>query len=122
MGKKAAGKSEVTAEKKVKKAAAKPAAKPAAKSAVKSDIVKVTFKLFAPHADKVALVGSFNGWDAKKSPMKKDAKGTWSKSLELAPGSYEYKFLVDHEWWSDPACDHFIHNEFGTHNSLIHIG
>jgi len=55
----------------------------------------------------VALVGSFNGWDKKKSPMVEGADGqTWRLRLPLAPGRYAYKFAPfapqEQTWVSDP--------------------
>ena len=35
--------------------------------------------------------------------MKNDENGLWSKSVILAPGKYEYKFLIDGEWKEDPG-------------------
>ena len=56
---------------------------------------------------KVALVGTFNGWNNKANPMKADADGlTWRLTVPLAPGRYVYKivkFSADgEEWIMDP--------------------
>ena len=58
---------------------------------------RITFKLEASEAKEAILVGDFNSWDLKKHTMKKDDKGRWTKIVTLAPGGYEYKFLVDGE-------------------------
>ena len=39
------------------------------------------FCLWAPNARKVSLVGSFNGWNAERHPMKKQYDGTWELRL-----------------------------------------
>jgi len=46
----------------------------------------VEFKIYAPQAKKVFLSGSFNGWNTKKLPAKKDLRGNWlaKASLNLA--------------------------------------
>lgn len=82
---------------------------------------RVTFELDAPHAKIVAVVGSFNNWDNEKHPMEKGSDGIWRKTLFLAPGTCEYKFLVDHDWWHDPACVKTAKNPFGTENSVLTI-
>ena len=59
------------------------------------------FDLFAPEAKNVFLVGDFNNWDIHSHPMKKDSDGIWEISIDLMPGVYEYRFLVDGKWESD---------------------
>ncbi|MBN2564163.1 MAG: glycogen-binding domain-containing protein, partial [Candidatus Eisenbacteria bacterium] len=44
--------------------------------------------------DNVSLRGSFNGWG--ETPMKRD-DGTWTVSVDLEPGQYEYKFFINGE-------------------------
>jgi hypothetical protein len=53
--------------------------------------------------------------------MKKDAKGRWTKIVTLAPGGYEYKFLVDGEWQNDPNNDQVVPNSFGTLNNHLTV-
>ena len=54
-------------------------------------------------ATAVLLAGSFNGWSATATPMTRDNLGHWTVALPLAPGRYEYKFVVDGEWVCDPG-------------------
>ncbi len=79
-----------------------------------------TFILHAPHARTVSVVGDFNGWDAGKHPLKKDAKGDWKKLIKVAPGTYQYKYLVDGEWWLDPSKD-TAPNPYGTENNVFSV-
>ena len=68
----------------------------------------------------VFLVGDFNGWDPQAHRMiRKD--GTFQKKLKLAPGRYEYKFIVDGEWRIDPTATEQRPNEYGSLNSVIHV-
>jgi 1,4-alpha-glucan branching enzyme len=88
----------------------------------KADIKrKLTFSLDAPGAKEVILMGDFNKWDRKRHPMGKNAKGLWSKAVMLSIGRYEYKFLVDGEWWHDPKNDQVCYNQHGTLNSVITV-
>ena len=80
---------------------------------------RLTFTLDAPRAEEVCLMGDFNNWDAKKHPMNKDDYGTWKKIVYLAPGTYEYKFLVDGRWNLDPDNRKTCHNCYGTSNNII---
>lgn len=61
---------------------------------------RVTFKHTPVIAAKsVALAGSFNGWDPKKTPMKEVGAGTYAVTLELKKGRYTYKFVLNGDVW-----------------------
>jgi 1,4-alpha-glucan branching enzyme len=79
----------------------------------------VTFVLDAPYGRDVALAGTFNGWTPQ--PMVREADGLWRLTLDLAPGLYRYKFLIDSEWHEDPANERKEPNEFGGYNSVIDV-
>lgn len=91
------------------------------KSEQKTKRRRVTFSLEAPGARQVILMGDFNRWDAKVHRMKGDENGVWNKSVMLTPGRYEYKFLVDEGWQTDPQNHHVCINSFGTHNNVLII-
>lgn len=80
-----------------------------------------SFKFYAPQAKSVKLAGSFNNWDAASLSAKKDSRGNWIAKVNLKPGRYEYKFLVDGSWVNDPGCANSIGNCFGSQNSIIEV-
>ncbi|QPM68058.1 isoamylase early set domain-containing protein [Atribacter laminatus] len=82
---------------------------------------RVTFKFMAPNASQVSLVGSFNDWNPTATPLKKTLKGHWSVTLSLLQGKYEYRYLVDNQWFTDPNTPH-VFNQFGTENSILTVG
>lgn len=82
---------------------------------------KIKFRFSAPSAQKVSLAGSFNNWDTNICLMKKDKKGIWTTTLSLEPGRYEYKFVVDGNWYNDPEAKETVLNEWGSENSVIVI-
>ena len=79
---------------------------------------KVTFELMAPEAKNVLLAGDFNSWDTSSITLKKSKKGLWKTSTTLTPGRYEYKFVVDGEWWTDPGNPDTVQNTYGGVNSV----
>ncbi len=89
---------------------------------------KITrFSCQAEHANSVCLAGTFNDWNAQSTPMRKNG-GEWSADLELAPGRYEYKFVVDGQWCCEPGCEDeyrgcpkCVPNQFGTMNRLLEV-
>ena len=82
---------------------------------------RITFRYENADAKNVLLVGNFSNWDEKKHPMKSHGAGRWEKSVLLAPGTYEYKFIVDGKWERDPANKEYRSNSFGTQNSVIQV-
>jgi hypothetical protein len=51
---------------------------------------------------RVVLAGSFNGWKEDELFMNKTSNG-WELPYTLGAGNYEYKFIVDGKWITDPA-------------------
>ncbi len=57
----------------------------------------VAFRVWAPHARQVAVVGSFNGWDGNSHPMHAEGNGYWYLDASEASLGDEYKFLLTTE-------------------------
>jgi hypothetical protein len=86
-----------------------------------SDKGNATFSLPGfQDAKKVILAGSFNKWDEELFVMNKTESG-WKLTLQLPPDVYEYKFIVDGEWMTDPTNPEKVRNEFHGYNSFIAI-
>jgi 1,4-alpha-glucan branching enzyme len=52
------------------------------------------FRVWAPHADAVAVTGSFDGWAGDRHPMEREDGGHWYTDVEgVRPGA-EYQFLI----------------------------
>src|SRR6185369_1896911 len=54
----------------------------------------VAFRVWAPHANRVSVIGSFNGWDSVKHPMQSEEKGYWYADVAEAVAGDEYKFML----------------------------
>ena|ERR1035441_2536643 len=98
-------------------AVAAPVAKPTAPKAL-----SVSFALHKPDAKRVSLCGDFNGWSPSATSMKRHNDGHWETTVALAPGRYQYKFLVDGDWLLDPAAQKNVPNEHGSLNSVVEVG
>lgn len=72
-------------------------------------------------AKSVCVAGSFNDWHPAVTEMLKADAGRWVKDLTLPSGTYEYRFVVDGVWISDPACRSVAANPFGSYNSVITV-
>ena len=85
---------------------------------------QVTFRYQpAGKVNKVTLAGSFNDWNADKTPMAgPDKNGEYSFTLLLPAGDYQYKFVADGNWITDRAhADSFVDDGFGGQNSVIKV-
>ena len=53
------------------------------------------FSVWAPNAKAVSVIGDFNNWDARRSPMRRlGESGIWELFLPAAAEGYKYKFHV----------------------------
>jgi hypothetical protein len=87
----------------------------------------IVVSIKAPDAKDVSVAGTFNNWDKRSHRLKRSTRdGHWVATLDLPPGRYEYKFIVDGEWCCELGCDQkysgcpgCVPNEFGTMNRLL---
>ncbi|HEY5883367.1 MAG TPA: alpha/beta hydrolase-fold protein [Pyrinomonadaceae bacterium] len=86
-----------------------------------ASVGNTTFKL-AGHTDAeaVAIYGSFNNWIQTKNYCAKEVDG-WVCRLDLEPGKYTYKFLVDGVGFNDPANSATEDDGSGRMDSVIVI-
>lgn len=100
-----------------------------AKSAAKKSVGRmasakktVTFTVHGERGRAVYIAGEFNDWNptAKKMAYKARA-GVYTATLKLAPGSYQYKFVIDGTWCADPENVNAVANDRGTFNSVIEV-
>lgn len=83
---------------------------------------EVTFELPAGQGRTVCVAGSFNDWEPRNSQMNYDSVNKcYTLTIHLAPGTYEYKFVINDEWVLDEANPNFAANDFGTLNSVLTV-
>ena len=71
-----------------------------------------TFRVWAPNAQKVSVVGDFNGWDVSKDVMQKIRYGCWELKIKGIKNFSVYKYAVTGcngttVLKSDPYARHF---------------
>jgi 1,4-alpha-glucan branching enzyme len=83
--------------------------------------VRVTFALPATiWADTVHVVGDFNGWNERATPLRL-TETAWMTTLELEAGrEYQYRYLLNgNEWHNDWHADRYVPNAYGGDNSVV---
>jgi 1,4-alpha-glucan branching enzyme len=88
---------------------------------------KVTFELptsLTDGAETVYLVGEFNNWDERATPMDKElvrktTRFTITLDLDLNK-DYQYRYLVNgKKWENDWHADKYVTNPFTGDNSVV---
>ncbi len=69
-------------------------------------------------ASVVALAGSFNNWQQSQTLCARDGD-EWICRIELQPGKYAYKFIVDGNWIVDPSNPNIEDDGNGNLNSIL---
>ncbi|MEK6283655.1 MAG: DUF3471 domain-containing protein [Acidobacteriota bacterium] len=78
-----------------------------------------TFRLKGyPGARVVALAGTFNDWNQSQLLFAREGDD-WVSRIDLAPGKYTYKFIVDGDWILDPGNPNTEDDERGLTNSVV---
>jgi len=81
----------------------------------------VPFRLLAPDAKAVVLVGTFNNWNPRATPLLKTGQGWWETNLVLGAGTHEYLYLVDGEQVIPPEAERTVADGFGGFNGILQI-
>ena len=93
----------------------------------------VTFRFDAPSAKVVQLGGNWpeNNWLRGQAQTGSflvgemadlDGDGIWERTERLAPGRYQYKFVIDRlNWKYDPNNPNRVDDGYGGFNSLLDV-
>jgi 1,4-alpha-glucan branching enzyme len=81
----------------------------------------VRLEVYQPDALDVCVAGSFNDWQPQATHLVPLGNGKWSKELTLPCGRYEYRFVVDGAWITDPNAKEVAPNPFGSENSVLTV-
>jgi hypothetical protein len=79
----------------------------------------IEFTFDHPSAGSVSLAGDFNSWNMNAEPLTQDEDGVWRVVVDLGPGEYGYKFVVNgSEWVADPENPRVV-GDFGNSGITI---
>ena len=74
------------------------------------DVAGVVFAVWAPNAERVSVVGSFNAWDGRRNPMQpRGSSGIWELFVPgLATGDlYKYEIKTGYKQYTVLKTDPF---------------
>jgi 1,4-alpha-glucan branching enzyme len=82
----------------------------------------VAFRVWAPHAERVAVGGTFNNWSDSAAPLASEGNGYWSADVPGATAGDEYKFVLFNGgqalWRIDPYARE-VTNSAG--NAIVYV-
>jgi hypothetical protein len=84
----------------------------------------VVFNLKEGKGKQIFLAGNFNDWkpsDPKFLLKDDDGDGIWSITVKLAPGTYQYKFVIDGQWTKDPSSPSDAPDGYGGRNGQFEV-
>lgn len=80
-----------------------------------------TFKLKGyPDASLVVLTGTFVNWSQSQLLLAREGD-EWVCRIDLDPGVYQYKFIVDGDWLLDPSNPDTAEDEAGNVNNVLEV-
>jgi serine protease AprX len=85
---------------------------------------RIHFFYFDPvnRLSRVALIGSFNGWDPAGYELQSSSPGLWQLAIPRLPkGTYRYKFLVGERWVHDPENPNRVEDGYGGFSSILEV-
>ncbi len=68
----------------------------------------------------VVLAGSFNNWNESQLLFGREGD-EWVCRIDLEPGVYTYKFIVDGNWILDPSNPETHEDDYGNLNNLLTV-
>ena len=82
----------------------------------------VKFVTLYPRAATVQIAGDFNNWQPEETVLTNvDGKGKWVLDMNLTPGKYRYRMVVDGQWQQDPYNEATEMNPYGEYNSILEV-
>ena len=75
-------------------------------------------------SQKIYLAGTFNDWNPSNPKYiltDDDGDGTWSITVKLTPGTYQYKFVADGKWIKDPYSPGDAADGYGGRNGKFDV-
>ena len=73
--------------------------------------------------NRMYIAGDFNGWSDTATPLRLDETlNVWQACVNVPPGRYRYRLVVDGEWIQDPYNSYVESNPFGELNNVIELG
>ena len=72
--------------------------------------------------ERVFVAGDFNGWQRDRHELRRNPeRGVFELEIPMAPGTYEYRLVIDGRWSVDPYASECVLNSAGEPNSVVRV-
>ncbi|MBL8745137.1 MAG: glycogen-binding domain-containing protein [Phycisphaerae bacterium] len=83
---------------------------------------ELEFKVFAPNAASVEVLGSFTGWSERPVAMRNEGGGWWTARAAVTPGDHDFQYRIDgNSWMTDYAAHGVRLNQLGEWVSRLAV-
>ena len=82
---------------------------------------KVSFAVKLPGAREVVLTGDFTAWARDRVRLAPAPNSEWTTTLELKPGEYQYRLIVDGQWRDHSEAKRRVPNAYGSQNCVMTV-
>lgn len=69
---------------------------------------ELEFKVFAPNAASVEVIGTFTGWFASPVGMARSSDGWWTARAAVSPGDHDFQYRIDGDSWMTDYAAHGV--------------
>lgn len=69
---------------------------------------ELEFKVFAPDAARVEVLGTFTGWFASPVALQRQEEGWWSGRADVSPGDHDFQYRIDGDRWLTDYAAHGV--------------
>ena len=96
---------------------------PVTQAASKTEgLMSRSLKVSLQGAHRVAIAGDFNEWNSQRDTLASAGDGSWTITLRLSRGNYQYQYIIDNTTWvPDPDNPIRINDGFGGYNSGMEL-
>jgi len=82
---------------------------------------KTTFRFRHAMSGPVFVVGDFSHWHTDHLPMRRADDHEWVLMMRLPPGTYQFRYYSEGQWYTDYAAFGVARNRFGDFNSVLRV-
>ncbi|MGB3087616.1 MAG: hypothetical protein WBC53_07835 [Phycisphaerae bacterium] len=82
---------------------------------------KAMFRFYHAAPGPVFVVGDFCGWHTDHLPMRRVSDHEWILMMRLPPGTYEFRYYSEGNWYTDYAAFGVQQNDLGDWNTVLRV-
>jgi hypothetical protein len=82
---------------------------------------RARLRLRAARAAAVAVIGSWDDWQAEGQPLARTQDDLWEVWIALPPGQHRYRFLVDGRSVRPPDAPRYLSDDFGEEDAVLEV-